>query len=481
MSEEAKDIKAEDITVGQLFSAGRRFNIPKFQRAYSWGEEQFEDLIDDIETALETSEAEYGENQDINKYDPYFLGSIILQEEKPGSDIYNIIDGQQRLTSLMILFATLRDIDDSSSYKKRIWTEEDPQLGIEKEPRMEVREEENSFFEEYVIEKGGTKKAQERNTEELSAPKQSMVKAIEIFRDRFTDEEGEPLTDIIQDFTLYICQKVTLVEIKAYSLSSAFKLFNITNARGLPLTNADLLKSINLGAIQDDDLKEEYARKWEKLEEEIGNEQLEMLIRFIRHIKVKDKARKSIYDEYENKVFKNERHFKGKPFFEYLFTVADIYKKKILDAKIETGNSDQEVYYHNLMNLLRNFYVSEDWMTAVIKFSEKYEDDEALYQFLIKYEKKVATDWLSGRTSTERLTQMYYIIEEIENHDDPEKVLNSETLTDYDESKLDKVEDYLRLENFYRKGNYQMPKYTLLRLDLEKRDNQHTKVAYKGK
>lgn len=448
MGKKDRDIRAYDVTVGSLLSSGNRFEIPEFQRAFSWGEEQFLDLIDDIETALQTSESEYVENKKISSYDPYFLGSIILKKKGQNDESFRLIDGQQRLTSLILLFATLEDLTNNGNNKKRIWTEEDTQRGIKREQRLVVRKEEAEFFKEYVVRNEGTKEALELNIEQLSAPKQNMVEAISIFRDRFTDENGEPEEEFISKFTRYLCQKVTLVNIIAYSLNSAFKLFNITNARGLPLTNADLLKSINLGEIQDNEERNTYAKEWENLEEEIGNEDLEMLISFIRHIKVKEKAKKSIYDEFENKVFQKEREFKGTQFFNYLFKIAEIYKEKILDANIETGDAREEIYYYNLMSLLSNFYPSDDWMTAFIKFIKKYEDDKALYKFLKKYEKKIATDWLSGKTSTERLTQIYYVIEEIENNDNPNELLESDILNDYDESKLDKVENYLRLENF---------------------------------
>ena len=97
-----------------------------------------------------------------------------------------------------------------------------------------------------------------------------------------------------------------MVVITTKSLESAFRLFNVVNARGMPLTNADLLKSYNLGKIDKSQIGK-YTKIWEDIEEDIGIEKLEMLISFIRVIKLKKKALKNIYDEFEKNIFINTK------------------------------------------------------------------------------------------------------------------------------------------------------------------------------
>ncbi len=84
-------------TIKKLFEGSTFYQVPPYQRPYSWESEQIEDLWDDLYSSFESDEEEY------------FLGSIILSKNKDGKYL-DVIDGQQRLTTLMILFCTLRDL-----------------------------------------------------------------------------------------------------------------------------------------------------------------------------------------------------------------------------------------------------------------------------------------------------------------------------------------------------------------------------------
>ncbi|MBU4607008.1 MAG: DUF262 domain-containing protein, partial [Euryarchaeota archaeon] len=75
--------------------------------------------------------------------------------------------------------------------------------------------------------------------------------------------------NLLKNFVKYLLKKVILVIITTSSFESAFRLFNVVNARGMPLTNADLLKSVNLGNVSQEDLKK-YTEIWENIEEDIG-------------------------------------------------------------------------------------------------------------------------------------------------------------------------------------------------------------------
>ena len=84
-------------TIQELFDGGNYYQVPSYQRPYSWDTEQVDDLWEDVYSAFDNDEEEY------------FLGSIILT--KNGDNKYlDVVDGQQRLTTLMILFCVLRDL-----------------------------------------------------------------------------------------------------------------------------------------------------------------------------------------------------------------------------------------------------------------------------------------------------------------------------------------------------------------------------------
>ncbi len=97
MPENLEDIFKPDVkTIKQIFGdADSYYYVPDYQRPFSWESEQIERLWDDVISAIGDSEKNY------------FLGPVILIKTEDG---YEIIDGQQRLTTLTILFCVLRDI-----------------------------------------------------------------------------------------------------------------------------------------------------------------------------------------------------------------------------------------------------------------------------------------------------------------------------------------------------------------------------------
>ncbi|MCU4139276.1 MAG: DNAse/DNA nickase specific for phosphorothioated or glycosylated phage DNA [Methanophagales archaeon] len=273
-------------------------------------------------------------------------------------------------------------------FKGRYIRKPDEFSGTPESVRIRMREKEAEFFKKYVLTEGGTNRINSIDKKSLTEPKRHMLEAIEVFKNGFKIENGKMDQDFLNRYIRYLLQKVVLVVIKTGELASAFRLFNIINARGIPLTNADLLKSENLSVIPKEE-EPKYTKIWEDLEEDFGSEKLEMLISFIRSIKLKEKARKSIYEEFEDKVFKKEPEFKGVKDSLNICKILPIYiGEKIEEARITTGNSEEETYYYNLISLMRDFLPFNDWMVGVIKFKEKFKEDSHLFQFLRVFEKK---------------------------------------------------------------------------------------------
>ena len=97
------DIKPVDRTVKNILEGGF-YKIPRFQRPYSWDKENVDDFWMDIVTA---------EDPD------YFIGAFVLYETHPHSDLHMIVDGQQRLTTITLLLAALRNSLEDLGYSKQ--------------------------------------------------------------------------------------------------------------------------------------------------------------------------------------------------------------------------------------------------------------------------------------------------------------------------------------------------------------------------
>jgi hypothetical protein len=92
-------MEAAERTISQILTEQIRYEIPPYQRPYSWDKGNVEQLLDDVWEAYEANDEEY------------FIGSLITIEREKGR-LYDVVDGQQRLTTLNLIFCRLRDAVD---------------------------------------------------------------------------------------------------------------------------------------------------------------------------------------------------------------------------------------------------------------------------------------------------------------------------------------------------------------------------------
>ncbi|MEO0094991.1 MAG: DUF262 domain-containing HNH endonuclease family protein [candidate division WOR-3 bacterium] len=447
------EIKVEKINIGTLFGEGFQFKIPNFQRPLSWKEDNFEKLF------------EYIYDSFTNKQDEYFLGSIILQKE---DEFFLIIDGQQRLMSLAILLAVIRDKIKNGQIKREIqrclFQEEIKIKNLPAIARIKMWEDLTSL-EDYIYKENKTLEYNKIKFKDKEDPKYSLYLAL----DTFFSEYEEKLKDDeeAEKFVNYLLTKVYIICIYTESLPYAIKLFNVLNTTGLPLTTADILKAVNLSEIEEKE-REKYSKKWREIENNLGREEVEKIIEFIRTMKLKTKAKKGIYEEYEELIF-NKFLKKGKELIEYFEKISNIYRDIVLepwDLKIDSK-------YKHLVELMKDHIPFDDWIPPLLAFYEKFENfkkdkksiNNFLYEFLINLEKKTVVEWVNGFTFTKRIESLNKIIKIIEEETEPEEVIKKMKL---DEEELKKkFQMQIESSDFY---NEKFAKYLLLRLDLEKWD-----------
>jgi uncharacterized protein with ParB-like and HNH nuclease domain len=137
--------------MAKIFSDDFAFSIPGYQRPYSWTKEESGDLLDDLLDFMQADGASAG------GLNPYFLGSVVLIKGlTPESEV---VDGQQRLTTLTILLAVLRELADNSKDQQKlnafIYEEGNEFSGAVDRYRLTLRPRDAEFFREYVqIERG---------------------------------------------------------------------------------------------------------------------------------------------------------------------------------------------------------------------------------------------------------------------------------------------------------------------------------------
>ena len=139
-------IKAEERNLDQVFSDYFFFEIPFYQRPYAWTKDEVNDLLSDLSEAMER-----------DNETPYFLGSVVLVKSD-GDTKGDVVDGQQRLTTLTILFCVLRELSNSDDSKgdldKYIRQSGNKFSGIEDRFRLSLRAQDKDFFQNNVQTKG---------------------------------------------------------------------------------------------------------------------------------------------------------------------------------------------------------------------------------------------------------------------------------------------------------------------------------------
>ncbi len=259
---------------GSLIRSGGKYIIPQFQRDYSWEEEQWDDLWQDIDIMYD----EKGE---------HYMGYLVLQTK--GKDCL-IIDGQQRFTTItIIILATIKAIQklinkgiDVDNNTQRLQTLKDTYIGnidpvsLEYDNILILNRNNNNYYKNYIVKLGELKHRNTSYTEKL------MKKCFEWYENHLLNKfnTGEDYAK----FITYIVDNLYFTIIKVSDEMNAFKVFETLNARGVQLSSADLLKNYLFSLVdnpsENPDRILHLEEKWSELTRNIQAEKLPDFIRY---------------------------------------------------------------------------------------------------------------------------------------------------------------------------------------------------------
>ncbi|MPW34906.1 DUF262 domain-containing protein [Vibrio sp. B1Z05] len=264
---EAKECKVQDI-----LTENKKYIIPPYQRPYSWSADNAEQLINDIYQSYLSDENEY------------FIGSMICINK--GNNTFEVVDGQQRLTTLSLIVSELKKLIDFQGVKddlqKRILPI-DVYSDETDEPRLVVRSKEHSLYKFYILQdKKEYKPEKPTDTEQLFIDNSCVVRSF------LSDKDQIDLKKIAK----YILHNVFIVFVQTDDFASSFRLFNVLNNRGLPLSNADLLKNTlfeSAASMRKDSSQIESS--WSQIEDMVGVNKLDKFLTLHRLSEKKDRDR----------------------------------------------------------------------------------------------------------------------------------------------------------------------------------------------
>ena len=288
------NIHGSEYPIKKIFSDDFVFTIPLYQRAYSWTTEQSEELYQDLMTAME------GGEKPTEEIAPYFLGSIVLikGEEQDAQ----VIDGQQRLTTLTMLLSAIRSLISSQyadSLTSFLSEKGNVITGTPERYRLRLRERDAQFFQRHIQEKGGIEALQELQDAQLPESQRNIrANTLGFIRElqKLSDAQLTALTQFIINRCFLI-----VVAVSSPDLDAVYRIFAVLNSRGMNLSYPDILKADLISMIPANK-QDEYATKWEEMETMLGSEEFENLFFHIRAIFSKKRQNKGMIEEFKQYV-----------------------------------------------------------------------------------------------------------------------------------------------------------------------------------
>lgn len=398
----SKKISGSEYPLHKIFSSEFEYHIPSYQRPYAWTEEETSVLFDDLYDFYTTEED-----------DNYFLGSIVLvkEDDKAYSDV---IDGQQRLTTLTILLSTIaarfKDKQRDTLYKYICEPGNDFE-GLEAKPRLYLREKDNPFFAKYVQDLD-IENLLKVDLEKLDDEAQKHI----VLNCKTVDTKiSEKLSDLeeLKDFAKFVLQRCYLIAVSTPSQASAFRVFSVMNSRGLDLLPIDIIKADIIGKIPEN-CRNAYTEKWENLEVDATRDGFNELFAHIRMMYAKTKAKKSILDEYKDFVWPNIKSQQS-----FIDDVVEPYCSAFKTIKSSEYKSTENAGEVNYQLMWLNRIDNTDWMPAAIKFlAEKDGDSEYVLWFFRKLERLASNMLITAKDINKRIKRYCDILVEMESRKD---------------------------------------------------------------
>lgn len=248
MDHQTKIIDAHDKNI-RLVLDKVKYTVDFFQREYRWQRKHIEQLIDDLTTKFSNNYKLFHEREEVQNYERYYLGPIVLSIKKDG---LSIIDGQQRLASVTLLLIYLNNLqkdkkEDKVSVDNLIFSEKYSvkSFNLQVEDRKECIESLYYGKDFDVKDKG-----------------ESVQNIVERYRDIVEVFPEELKNKALPYFIDWLIENVIFVEIKTYSDDDAYTIFETMNDRGLNLTPTEMLKGFILSNLKDVEQKHKINELW---------------------------------------------------------------------------------------------------------------------------------------------------------------------------------------------------------------------------
>ncbi|MFP6100423.1 DUF262 domain-containing protein [Helicobacter pylori] len=255
---ESEDSYLQDILKDKLY-----YQIPIYQRPYQWTEENCEKLLDDLFF-----------NYEDDRESDYFCGSLVLIAISEDSKVktYDVVDGQQRLSTFILLAKVLATLyserldPESQEFLQASWSDRHENKKKKKKKRLDFDlvgssakkdfQDALDFFDDLDASKG-----EDSKSNGSSKSKNNYLKNAICLKNYLREKEIGDINDFIE----WLYSNVVFITITCPDADKALSIFNVLNARGLALNATDIFKGELLKKLTEEKEQEELAIRWEDL------------------------------------------------------------------------------------------------------------------------------------------------------------------------------------------------------------------------
>ncbi|GHP63444.1 hypothetical protein JP0046_08770 [Helicobacter pylori] len=384
---ESKDSHLRGILKDELY-----YQIPIYQRPYQWTEENCEKLLDDLFF-----------NYEDDRESDYFCGSLVLIaiSEDSKATTYDVVDGQQRLSTFILLAKVLATL-----YSDRLDEESKDYLQESLNGRYGKKDRLNFNAIGFNSKKDFQYALTSFNDAPVSNNKNNYLKNAICLKNYLEKKEIEDINDFID----WLYFRVVFITITCPDADKALRIFNVLNARGLPLHATDIFRGELLKKLTEEKEQEEFVSRWNALSQKCSDNDLKIetlfswYLNYLNPVTSKEKMGKRLVTWFKNL---------NKTPLEYLKGVEDFYSAycEVLEM--------QDRYAHLLS------YKDDDNLCVILCASllHRYSDQdiEALKELLVKF---YYQDWVAGKTKTTRSQTCCNIIKALKEKKSIENIIS---------------------------------------------------------
>ena len=390
-------MKIEQLNVKQFLETGREepFLVPDYQRPYSWGEEEIATLFNDLLLFTEGDVSKKNKNSN----DTYFLGTVISFKNENGEQ--EIIDGQQRITSLFLLlraiYTKLKTFSKKTNLYDELLSEIEPILWknvIKSEGAVKnvlisssvINDEGNNIL-KGILENGVTKEeANDRYSLNYT-----------LFQ-RLFDGLVYENPGLMFEFVRYVLNRTLICPIITESQEGALNIFSTLNTRGMPLSESDIFKA-KIYNFLDDSQKNRFIERWKELTEkaEYVNEDIQQIFyyyMFYLRALDGDSATTTIGIR---KYFSQNNFAKlfNKSLLKDLNSILDLWAVVVKKQSLENEKWSKNNQIIKMLDVLSS-YPNEFWKYPVIIYYLVHKENPEFEKRFLKFLKKLTIELVAN-------------------------------------------------------------------------------------